>query len=87
MESSSSVWLAVRLDPPDAEGTCTLTFITGGRHRGGISEGRMTWTGGLSILTADMIGQKLHHWTMRWVQDQDQPILWSDMLRMDPPLV
>lgn len=43
---ASYEYISFRLETDD-DGTCSLTVIDGGAHRGGCSRGRMSWTGGL----------------------------------------
>ena len=85
MESRKSSYLCFRYDPPDEEGTETLTFIVGGRHIGGMSEGRLTWAGGFSGPVASAIAQRVG----RWVDDEvTQPCLpgFGDIWAIpDPP--
>jgi hypothetical protein len=51
-------WVTFRLET-DGEGTQTLSVIQGGQHRGGVTEGRMSWTGGLSIERARLLGDMM----------------------------
>lgn len=62
MNNPASHFLVFRLDPPDTEGTEVLTFIVGGQHRGGMAEGRMSWTGGLSAPVAELISARVQRW-------------------------
>lgn len=61
-EHWNSHWLTFRLDPPDEEGTQVLTFIVGGRHSGGVAEGRLSWTGGASVPFSEAIAQRVITW-------------------------
>lgn len=45
---ASYEFITFRLETED-DGTCTLTIIDGGSHRGGLSRGRLSWTGGLDV--------------------------------------
>lgn len=86
MESRKSQYLSFRYDPPDKEGTESLTFIVGGRHIGGMAEGRLSWTGGMSAPMASSIADRVNRWVDDEVTQPHLPGFGGLFTIQDPPI-
>lgn len=87
MEHAKSHWFTFRLDEPDEEGTQVLTFIAGGRHFGGIAEGRLSWTGGTNIPFAEAIAQRIITWVDTQTEENRHSMFRGLFAPDDPPLL
>lgn len=86
MKHSDSWYLTFRFDPANREGEESVTFIVGGDHKGGIAEGRLSWTGGLPTALADCLTQRVDRWISEAIGVPNQLTFTDTVDAGDPPL-
>lgn len=62
MDQKRGTWVSFFFEDPDEDGTERIVFVLGGTHRGGMSEGSLSFTGGVTPTLLDAIAHRVVRW-------------------------